>query len=470
MDAIGLADAIGSNCTAALLFKDHASAHEIISALASDPKIQEAALFQKNGTVLAEYLRIDSRTSHSFQPSINATTYFQGKSLIVFRTIVMDHEYVGGIYIRISLDPLRSLFARIAATIMVIAVGILFLTYFFASRMQKLVSQPVLDLAQAVKSISQQKNYDIRASKTTQDEVGDLIDGFNEMLDQIQKRDEVLYRHSEKLALRSAEVSAMNDQLSIAIEKAEQASRTKSEFLAKMSHELRTPLNAIIGYSELLKEEMEETQGCEYLADLNRIHTAAKHLLALINDILDISKIEAGKMELRLEPFDVRHVINEVLSTMHNLVEKNGNQLIVEYANNPGTMFSDPVKLRQILLNLIGNSGKFTQNGRVELHIDRFMAQGAAWLSFRVIDTGIGISIEDQNKLFQAFTQADSSTTRKFGGSGLGLAISQRFVQMMGGEIAVKSNPGSGSTFALRLPAELSAGAWPESCQVAAVS
>jgi signal transduction histidine kinase len=333
--------------------------------------------------------------------------------------------------------------------------------------MQRLVSNPILNLARIVKSISREKNYFIRASKTTQDEVGDLIDGFNQMLEQIQERDEALQRHGEKLSLRSAEVSAINNQLSIAIEKAEQASKAKSEFLAKMSHELRTPLNAIIGYSELLKEEMDGTQEHEHLEDLGRIHTAAKHLLTLINDILDISKIEAGKMDMLVEPFDVRDVVNEVLRTIHNLVEKNGNRLTVEFADNPGGMLSDPVKLRQILLNLIGNSGKFTQNGHIELCVDRYMEKGMARLLFQVKDTGIGITSEDQQKLFQVFTQADGSTTRKYGGSGLGLAISQRFACMMGGDITVESSPGNGSTFVLRLPAEIPIHAQKEPCLAA---
>ncbi len=456
LDAIGLADAIGSNCTAALLFNDSSSAREIITALASDPRILQAVLYKKNHAVLASYHKNDSRVSRISPPSQSEAVYFQRESLLVFRDISMDRERVGRIYIRISLDSLYSLFVKVILITVAILAGVLFLTYFIASRLQSLVSKPVLDLARTVKSISKHRNYNIRAPKTVQDEVGDLIDGFNEMLKQIQERDENLRRHSENLALRSEEVSAINAQLSSAIEKAEQASKAKSEFLAKMSHEFRTPLNAIIGYSELLREEMEEIHQQIYLTDLDRIHTAAKHLLALINDILDLTKIEAGKMDLHIESFNVRQILDEVLSTMRDLVQKNGNQLIVEYVNDPGIMASDPVKLRQILLNLIGNSGKFTSQGRVELHLCRFKKNGANWVCIQVKDTGIGISAEDQKKLFQTFTQADGSTTRKYGGTGLGLAISQRFVHMMGGQITVESTPGKGSTFELQLPAEIS--------------
>jgi signal transduction histidine kinase len=314
----------------------------------------------------------------------------------------------------------------------------------------------VIELARTVKSISSRKDYTIRAPKGSKDEVGDLIDGFNEMLELIQNRDEVLRRHSHNLALRSAEVSAINAQLNIAIQKAEQASKAKSEFLAKMSHEFRTPLNAIIGYSELLKEEIEEIHNSGFSSDIDRIHTSAKHLLALINDILDISKIEAGKMEISVETFEVRTILKEVLNTIRDLVEKNGNQLNTEFSDNLGTMTSDPLKLKQILMNLLGNSGKFTQHGRIMLNASRSADDGSDWLRFQVQDTGVGITPEDQKKLFQAFTQADDSTTRRYGGTGLGLAITQRFVQMMGGTITVNSAPGVGSTFEVRLPAELS--------------
>jgi two-component system, sensor histidine kinase len=457
-DAIGLAEAIGSNCTAALLFNDSASAQEILTAFASDPRIMQAALYKKNNSVLAQYQRKDPAVDMKAPPSQSAAAFFQKESLIVFRDITMDKEWLGRIYIRISLDSLFSLFSTIALSIAAITISILLITYFVASRLQALISKPVLDLAQTVKSISKEKNFYIRASKTAQDEVGDLIDGFNEMLEQIQERDEALHRHSESLILRTEEVSAINTQLSVAKENAEQASKAKSEFLAKMSHEFRTPLNAIIGYSELLKDEMEGTQEINYLPDLDRIHTAARHLLALISDILDISKIEAGRMDLHVEIFDVQQIIDEVLSTMRDMVEKNGNQLTVKYENDLGLMMNDPVKLRQILLNLIGNAGKFTQNGQVELHAFRFTEEESNWLCFRVKDTGIGISPEDQKKLFTTFTQADGSTTRKYGGTGLGLAITQRFVQMMGGQITVESTPGKGSTFELRLPVEFFAG------------
>jgi signal transduction histidine kinase/DNA-binding response OmpR family regulator len=233
----------------------------------------------------------------------------------------------------------------------------------------------------------------------------------------------------------------------------EAASRYKSEFLASMSHELRTPLNAIIGYSEMLEEEAGDLGQEGFVPDLQKIHGAGKHLLSLINNVLDLSKIEAGKMDLYLENFAIASTIQEVVATVKPLVEKNGNTLVVHCADGLGTMRADLTKLRQTLFNLLSNACKFTERGTVTLRAGRESVNGDEWISFSVADTGIGMSPEQTGKLFQAFTQADTSTTRRYGGSGLGLAISRKFCQMMGGDISVASTLGQGSTFTARLPA-----------------
>jgi len=233
----------------------------------------------------------------------------------------------------------------------------------------------------------------------------------------------------------------------------EQANRAKSVFLANMSHELRTPLNAILGYSEMLHEQAVERQLDEFGADLERISAAGKHLLALISDILDLSKIEAGKMELFLESFDVAELIDEVASTIRPLVEKNSNTLHIKRAPDLGVMHADQIKVRQGLFNLLSNAAKFTQEGKVTLDAERERMDDSEWIVFRVTDTGIGLSPEQIVKLFQDFTQADASTTRKFGGTGLGLALTRRFCQMMGGDVTVHSVPGEGSVFTIKLPA-----------------
>ncbi len=236
-------------------------------------------------------------------------------------------------------------------------------------------------------------------------------------------------------------------------ESLQQANRAKSLFLANMSHELRTPLNAILGYSEMLHEDAVERQLDEFSADLEKINAAGKHLLALINDILDLSKIEAGKMELYLEDFDISAMIDEVASTIQPLVVKNSNTLRIERAPNLGGMRADQIKVRQGLFNLLSNAVKFTLEGSVTLEAERQVMDGSEWIVFRVIDTGIGLSSRQIVKLFQDFTQADASTTRKFGGTGLGLALTRRYCQMMGGDVTVHSVPDVGSTFTIKLPA-----------------
>jgi PAS domain S-box-containing protein len=236
-------------------------------------------------------------------------------------------------------------------------------------------------------------------------------------------------------------------------ETAETANKTKSLFLANMSHELRTPLNAILGYSEMLQEEAADRQMDDFCGDLGRINAAGKHLLALINDILDLSKIEAGKMELFLETFDVAKMIDEVASTIRPLVEKNANALQIDLAPELGAMHADQTKVRQALFNLLSNAAKFTHEGLVTLDATRQNMDGCEWIVFRMSDTGIGMSLEQILKLFQDFTQADASTTRKFGGTGLGLALTRRFCQMMGGDVTVHSVPGEGSVFTVTLPA-----------------
>ena len=236
---------------------------------------------------------------------------------------------------------------------------------------------------------------------------------------------------------------------------AETANRSKSAFLANMSHELRTPLNAIIGYSEMLEEDAQASGDSSFVSDLQKIRSAGKHLLGLINDVLDLSKVEAGKMRLFLETFDVSTVVDEVASTAMPLMEKNGNRFRVHCANNVGQLREDITKVRQVLLNLLSNASKFTEKGTVTLEVTREEDLAGTWVVFRVSDTGIGMTPAQLGKLFQAFTQADGSTQRKYGGTGLGLALSRKFCVMMGGDINAKSEPGKGSVFTMRLPGDV---------------
>ena len=243
---------------------------------------------------------------------------------------------------------------------------------------------------------------------------------------------------------------------------AQEASRAKSAFLANMSHELRTPMNAIIGYSEMLIEESEDLEPDEFVPDLKKIHGAGSHLLSLINDILDLSKIEAGKMDLNLETFAIRDMISDIAGTVDTLVRKRNNVFEIEADDDIGEMSSDLNRVRQALLNLVSNAAKFTEDGRITLAASRTRGEsGREWLVFDVSDTGIGIPPEKIEMLFEEFTQADDTTTREYGGTGLGLAITRRFCELLGGTIACRSVEGEGSTFTIRLPAVLV----PPSCR-----
>jgi two-component system, sensor histidine kinase and response regulator len=271
-------------------------------------------------------------------------------------------------------------------------------------------------------------------------------------LREIAIRTAVLEQANRDSARNTIEQAELIARLRLTQQEVEAATRAKSEFVANMSHELRTPLNAVILYSELLQEGAVDDGRSEDAADLGKIQVASKHLLGLINGILDLSKIEAGKMELHLETFDVRTMTDELINTMGAVVRNNNNRLSVSYENDPQTMHADLTKTRQILFNLLSNAAKFTNNGDVTVHVARRSVDGRECIEFAVSDDGIGLSEEQQRRLFRPFAQGDGSISRKYGGTGLGLALVWRFCQLMGGEVAVQSALNEGATFTVRLP------------------
>ncbi|MCW9058381.1 MAG: response regulator [Gammaproteobacteria bacterium] len=355
----------------------------------------------------------------------------QGYPDSVFRRIPMSREDAMPVDVRAYYPDPHALAReqRNHLTIGLFAVLLVFGVFItWATRI--VLHRPLQALMTAIRAISD-GDQKVRFDTNRQDEFGTLSRFFNAMLDQLMRQKEALQQ---------------------ALDEAESASRSKSAFLANMSHELRTPLNAIIGYSEMLQEDAAELGNTRSVQDLQRIHTAGRHLLTLINGILDLSKIEAGKMQLDVARFDVEGLVQDVVATLKPIMDANENDLVVHCAPDLGVMESDETKLRQTLFNLLGNAAKFTDQGTVTLEVSRHGHAGEDWLRFVVKDTGIGIPVDQMSRLFQDFSQIDSSSSRKYGGTGLGLAISRRYCQMMGGDIEASSRVGEGSIFVVRLP------------------
>ena len=303
----------------------------------------------------------------------------------------------------------------------------------------------------------------MRAKRASNDELGVLIDQFNIMMDHLQQRqadlesardclEEKVSERTKDLSTEIAERKIIEHDLGVAKVLAEESNHAKSSFLANMSHELRTPLNAIIGYSEMLHEDAIDSGIVTMPGDLHKILNCAHHLLSLISDILDFSKIEAGEMKLYCEPVSTADILAEVMSTAEILARTNANTFALTTPIWQGMMAVDALRFRQCMLNLIGNACKFTQGGSISIAVERYVDERGAWVLWGVTDTGAGISLVEQGRLFQTFSQGDSSLTRKHGGSGLGLAISQQLCNAMGGYIAVDSLLGVGSTFTIWMP------------------
>jgi signal transduction histidine kinase/CheY-like chemotaxis protein len=457
------AEIIGYNSAAAMAFKDEPAATATLSALRVKEDIVSAVLYSPDKKMFAQYFRNDN-TLPAFLPSRSQEKgyRFEGRYLEVWHDVTLNGEHLGTLFLQSDMRQWSTRAKRYAS----ICFGFVLISGFFAflvsSKLQKVISGPIVHLEDTMRMVSANKNYEVRAVKSYSDEIGSLIDGFNTMLSDIQHRDTALRGANDELQTRTRELEEeishrkqAQEELLKAKYVAEEASRAKSTFLANMSHELRTPLNAIIGYSEMLEEEAQDSATLETVRDLQKIKSAGKHLLSLINDVLDLSKIEAGKMSLHLETFDVSGMIEEIVTTLQPAIEKNGNTVRVHLADEVGMMRADITKVRQILFNLLSNACKFTDHGTISVDVDQSAVEGLDWLQFQITDTGIGISAKQQKHLFQEFAQADTSIARKYGGTGLGLAITHRFVELMKGRIAVESQPGEGATFTVYLPAQV---------------
>jgi signal transduction histidine kinase/ActR/RegA family two-component response regulator len=454
------AEIIGYNSAAAMAFKDEAAASVTLSALKAKEDITAAVLYGPDGKPFAHYFRsnIEDPSLRVHYPPIEGIQY-TGKYLEVVHAVSLNGERLGTLFLQSDMSQWNSRAKRYSMFLLIFMVASDLLALLIASKLQTLISGPILRLEDTMHMVSAQKNYEVRALKFYDDEIGRLIDGFNIMLSEIQQGDSALQAANDTLKTQTLELEGeiiqrkqAQEELLAAKRTAEDANRAKSSFLANMSHELRTPLNAIIGYSEMIEEEIQDSGKFQNVQDVKKIQTAGKHLLSLINDVLDLSKIEAGKMGLHLENFDVAQMIQEMVATFQPTIAKNSNKLELNLAEDLGLMRADVTKVRQILFNLLSNACKFTNHGTISLAVFRTTTGNRQWLRFRVSDTGIGISPQQQKNLFKEFAQADVSISRKYGGTGLGLAISHRFAVLMGGYFTAESEPGKGSVFTVHLP------------------
>jgi signal transduction histidine kinase/CheY-like chemotaxis protein len=453
-----LAQIVAESSTAALAFDDRRSAGETLAALRAEPNLVAACIYTKDGRPFATFMRDGSRRDLPRSPGKQGAN-FRDRHLALFQRVVFDGDWIGTVYLNRDLQDVYARLERYAGTSLGVLLVSSLVALLLSSKLQRVISEPTLRLAEMACRVSAERDYSLRATKRGNDEIGVLVDSFNEMMGQIQARtldlhevQGALERHVRDLCDEIVQRQRAQEETLAAKQAAEESNRAKSAFLANMSHELRTPLNAIIGYSEILREDAEDQHQERSIADLARITKAGKHLLTLINEVLDLSKVEAGKTDLVWEDASPSQILEEAAGAMLPLARTNGNKLAVHCAPDVTVMHVDVLKFRQSLYNLLSNACKFTKNGTIDVDVVQATMDGADWIEWRVRDTGIGIAADQMHKLFLPFSQVDASTTRNYGGTGLGLAISQRFCELMHGAITVVSEPGKGSTFTIRMP------------------
>ena len=436
-----LSKTIGINATAAIAFKDPATGEEILTALEASSDIASAQLYDKSGKIFAHYESpapsnqtllediSNSLEQREILPSSIKSTFRAGY-IDVVQPISVGDKNIGYIAIQGNLSAIYEDFQEQVILMGIMYCAAVLVTYLLARRMQSIISSPIKELAETMQSVSAQNNYALRLKSPGNDELGSLFDSFNQMLGQIQSRDEGI-KEARNIA--------------------EAANKLKTEFLANMSHEIRTPMNGVLGMAELLDNTELNSQQKKYIQTIRR---SGDTLLSVINDILDFSKVEAGELNLEEEPFELEPLIAHVLELFQDLADRKQLDLKAVLAPSlPAYYDGDSMRLTQILMNLVANAIKFTHHGQVTLSVSlEDESSNNAWLCFSVNDTGIGIAKDKVASIFEAFQQADGSISRQYGGTGLGLAISSQLIKLFGGELNLESKLGLGSIFSFTIP------------------